>query len=125
MPRLAAASTVRRTASAPERCPAKRGRCRAVAHRPFPSMMIATCILQYEVLFITKLIDKFFLPLAHGLNQGLHVIQISLQGAPAGRRQPVLGLRQPSFKRLSARNVVRVLQLAGVDAQVAVGGLEE
>src|SRR5579862_5793571 len=33
---------VRRTDSAPRRCPATRGRPRAVAQRPLPSMMIAT-----------------------------------------------------------------------------------
>src|SRR5579883_953905 len=42
MPNSAAAATVRRTASAPRRCPAMRGRPRALAHRPLPSMMTAT-----------------------------------------------------------------------------------
>src|SRR5689334_16791267 len=42
MPNSAAAVTVRRTASAPRRCPAIRGRPRALAHRPLPSMMMAT-----------------------------------------------------------------------------------
>jgi hypothetical protein len=40
----AAASTVARTAFAPSMCPADRGSPRWVAQRPFPSMMIATCI---------------------------------------------------------------------------------
>src|ERR1700742_4823355 len=34
---------VRRTARAPSRCPAMRGNRRAAAHRPLPSMMMATC----------------------------------------------------------------------------------
>src|ERR1700689_2597005 len=33
---------VRRTARAPSRCPAMRGNRRAAAHRPLPSMMMAT-----------------------------------------------------------------------------------
>src|SRR5690348_15663197 len=42
MPSSAAAMTVRRTASAPRRCPAIRGRPRDFAQRPLPSMMMAT-----------------------------------------------------------------------------------
>src|SRR5919108_3335146 len=42
MPRSSAASTVRRSARVPSRCPASTGRPRPLAHRPFPSMMIAT-----------------------------------------------------------------------------------
>ena len=43
MPSSAAAVTVRRTASAPRRWPAMRGRPRDFAQRPLPSMMMATC----------------------------------------------------------------------------------
>src|SRR5260370_12978054 len=43
MPNSAAAATERRTASAPRRCPAMRGRPRDFAQRPLPSMMMATC----------------------------------------------------------------------------------
>ena len=42
MPRSIAASTVRRSARVPSRCPASTGRPRSSAHRPFPSRMIAT-----------------------------------------------------------------------------------
>ena len=42
-PRSGAASTTRRAASTPARCPAERGRPRRVAQRPLPSMMMATC----------------------------------------------------------------------------------
>jgi hypothetical protein len=38
-----AASTVRRKAAAPARCPARRGNPRARAQRPLPSMMMAAC----------------------------------------------------------------------------------
>src|SRR5512132_882902 len=44
MPSSAAAVIVRRTDSAPRRCPATRGRPRARAQRPLPSIMIATCV---------------------------------------------------------------------------------
>src|SRR5258708_26510040 len=43
MPSSLAPSTVRRTALAPWRWPSARGRPRARAHRPLPSMMMATC----------------------------------------------------------------------------------
>src|SRR4051812_37895692 len=43
MPSSLAARTTRRSASTPRRCPSARGRPRAAAQRPFPSMMIATC----------------------------------------------------------------------------------
>src|SRR5690606_21020946 len=42
-PRSAHPRTVARTASAPLRCPATRGRCRFRAQRPLPSMMMAIC----------------------------------------------------------------------------------
>src|SRR3954454_24854327 len=43
MPSSPAARTTRRNESTPRRCPSARGSPRAAAHRPFPSMMIATC----------------------------------------------------------------------------------
>src|SRR6266702_2510406 len=41
-PRSPAARTVRRNASTPRRCPSTRGKPRAAAQRPLPSMMMAT-----------------------------------------------------------------------------------
>src|ERR1700687_5240975 len=43
MPRRGAAWITRRADSTPARWPAERGKPRAVAHRPFPSEMMATC----------------------------------------------------------------------------------
>jgi hypothetical protein len=43
MPRSIAARTVLRSASTPRRWPSTRGRPRAAAQRPLPSMMMATC----------------------------------------------------------------------------------
>src|SRR5882672_12306100 len=42
MPNSPTARTVRRNASTPRRCPSPRGRPRAAAQRPLPSMMMAT-----------------------------------------------------------------------------------
>ena len=42
MPISLAARIVRRNASTPRRCPSTRGRPRAAAQRPLPSMMMAT-----------------------------------------------------------------------------------
>src|SRR5437899_6879603 len=107
MPVSGAASTVRRTASAPARCPAMRGRPRMVAQRPLPSMMMAACsFLRKEVLCSVKsrAIKKSpsHLFLAHGFDEGLHVIQIPLERAPAGGGEPVLGLGKPVLKSLGA-----------------------
>src|SRR3984893_1951763 len=44
MPSSWAARTTRRRASTPRRWPSTRGRPRAAAQRPLPSMMIATCM---------------------------------------------------------------------------------
>src|SRR5512139_2842101 len=43
MPSSRAHSTTARTARTPIRCPSTRGSPRSAAHRPFPSMMTATC----------------------------------------------------------------------------------
>src|SRR6476660_6489151 len=43
MPSSCEARTTRRSASTPRRCPSARGRPRAAAQRPLPSMMMATC----------------------------------------------------------------------------------
>src|SRR5204863_5734394 len=124
MPWSGAASTTRRTAAAPARWPATRGRPRREAQRPLPSMMIATwteelCSIKSH---LKKILDS---PLTGDANQRFHVVQVLLQGAAPGTRQPVFGLRDPSFERLRAGDVRRVLEFARVHAQVAVRGLEE
>src|SRR5262245_17250874 len=134
-PRPGAASTTRRTASAPRRCPAVRGSPRAAAQRPLPSMMIATwsaaltsCL---KVLFISKFLlkkrEKALVAerAARRADDRLHVIEIALEGPAAVRREPVLGPRAPTFEGLGARHVLRLLELAGVNAQVAVRRLHQ
>src|SRR6266850_7615377 len=123
-PRSGAAVTTRRTASAPARWPAPRARPRRVAQRPLPSMMIATC---REVLcFIKQILKKKSVSTrAGGADQRLHVVEIALQGAPSMRGQTVLGLGHAPGERLHARHVLRLLELAGVHAQVAVGRVQK
>src|SRR5215468_9060909 len=62
MPSAGDASTTRRTASTPARCPAARGRPRRTAQRPLPSIMMATCRPSFpgRVLCIIKSADKIF-----------------------------------------------------------------
>src|SRR5262245_11448052 len=133
-PRPGAAFTTRRTASAPRRCPAVRGSPRAAAQRPLPSMMIATWSPTptsfVKVLFIAKYPLKKKRRLvaeraARRADDRLHVIEIALEGPAAVRREPVLGPRAPAFEGLGARHVLRLLELAGVDAQVAVRRLHQ
>ena len=65
------------------------------------------------------------LSLARRLDQRLHVVQIAVKGRPALAGQAVLGLREATLERLLALDVARVLELAGVRAEVAVGDLEQ
>src|SRR5438876_7298905 len=118
-----AASTIRRTASAPARWRAARGRPRRAAQRPLPSMMTATW---REVLCDIKFcLKKNASALTSRADERFHVVEIALQGAPTRGRQPVFGLGDAAGERFAARDVLRFLELAGVHAQVAVGRLEE
>src|SRR5215469_315125 len=64
------------------------------------------------------------LALASGANQRLHVIEITLQSAPARRGQTIFGFRQTSVEGLGADDVVGFFELTSVHAEVAVGRLE-
>ena len=55
----------------------------------------------------------------------LHVGDVFLERAPSGGGEPVFGARHAAVERLVARDVLCVLELSGVDAQVAVGGLQQ
>src|SRR6266581_1419401 len=115
-PSSGAASTVRRTASAPARWPATRGRPRRVAQRPLPSITIATC--REELCGIKCILKKNASPLTGGVNQRFHVVQVALQRAPPGSGEPILGLRNPPLERLRASDVLRLLEPARVHAQL-------
>jgi hypothetical protein len=57
-------------------------------------------------------------------NPGFHLIEVFAQSAAAGRSEAIFGARNASLKKLHAGNVLRFFQLAGVDAEISVGGLE-
>src|ERR1035437_9206995 len=122
-PESGAASTTRRAASTPARCPMMRGRPRPVAHRPLPSMMIPTC----RVLCSSKLIGikKGSLLIAHGLDQRFHVVQVALERTPPGGGQPVLGARNAAGEGLDAVYISGFFQFACVDTQITVRGIQQ
>src|SRR5829696_9340112 len=60
-----------------------------------------------------------------GANERLHVVDVPLQGTTAVRGELVFSPRHAALERLCARDVLRVLELARVDAQVSVGGAEQ
>src|SRR5450759_3782537 len=122
-PESGAASTTCRAASTPARCPMMRGSPRPAAHRPLPSMMIPTC----RVLCIAKFIGikKGSLLFAHGMDQRFHVVQIAIERTPPGGGQPVLGMRNAAREALDAVHIPRFFQLARMDTQVAVGGIQQ
>src|SRR5690606_37093453 len=117
-----------RTTFAPTRCPASLARPRATAHRPFPSMIIPTCSPggAPAALCLIKCTDvkKRSSGISYCLDQRFHVVEVPLQRAPARRRQAEVGTRDPAIEALPALDVSRLLELAGVNAQVAVGGTE-
>jgi hypothetical protein len=58
-------------------------------------------------------------------DQDFHLLQITLQGSTTGRRESKLGVWESAGKSLCATDVSGFLELAGVDAQVAVGRFDE
>src|SRR5258706_14246990 len=65
------------------------------------------------------------LPPPRGADDRFHVVEVLLERAAAGGRQGVLGLRDAALERLLRGDVTGLLELAGVDADVAVRGLED
>src|SRR6185295_12010438 len=53
------------------------------------------------------------------------MIEIALESPPAGRREPVVGLRHPALEVLLAGDVSCLFQLAGMDAEVAIRRLQQ
>src|SRR5262245_37539878 len=155
MPKPGAASMIARLASAPARCPADLGRPRDVAQRPLPSVIMATwseasglaggalriCCKttcwtamlvpspprrppHLQMTLYNKVRREKKLA-ARSPDQRLHMVQVALERLPARRCQPVLRFRQPPVKRFLAEDVIRLLQLARVHAQIAVGRLQQ
>src|SRR6188474_2493660 len=89
-------------------------------------MMTATC--SGEVLCIIKSIGKkrercSAFPI-HA-NDRLHVIEVTLERAAPGRREAEFRPRRAPFESLLADEVLGVLELSRVDAEVAVRCVEE
>src|ERR1700737_1181490 len=131
IPSPGAASTTRRIASTPAWCPAERGSPRRTAHRPLPSMMTATWI-ELEVLCMSKSPrQKKWLRrsaperVPRRADQRFHVGQVPRELAAAHRGEPVLGPRPPAVEALGTGDIVGFLELAGVNAQVAVARFEQ
>src|SRR6266566_6203943 len=135
-PRAGAASTTRLAARTPERLPASRGRPRAAAHRPLPSMTMATwsacglsgskllCIIEFCP---QKKGTRRSPPerAASGADQRLHVVEVTAELAPPDVGQAVLGPRPPALEALGAHDVLGFFELATVGGEIAVRGLEE
>src|SRR5712692_5820535 len=60
-----------------------------------------------------------------GPDQRFHVVEVSGELAAAQGSQPVLRPRPPAFEGLGADDVMGILELAAVDGEVAVRGLEQ
>src|SRR5438045_2451876 len=119
MPQSAAIFTTRRTASAPARWPAGRGSPRRVAQRPLPSMTMATC---REVLCFIKLSRKkkeFTSARTRYADQRFHVVEVALERPPAEGGESVFGPGNTAFEGFITGDVVRVFELARVDAEIA------
>src|SRR5262245_32571922 len=129
MPARTADSTMVRAVRTPAVWPAERGSVLEVAQRPLPSMMMATCRCARsgcDGLRRERLPDVMKgSAVPRGANERLHVVEIAFQSATAERRQRVTGLRNTTFETLVAGDVVRLLELPRMDAEVAVRGFHE
>src|SRR5512146_409830 len=131
IPRSGAASTIRRTTSAPARCPAARERPWRVAQRPLPSMMIPTWMPAGGEAagwpgFIGSRLPFGTAPaVPHGTDQGFHVVEVMLECLASRGAQPVFRAGEAPLEGLGAGYVPRLLELPGVDAEIAVGRLEQ
>src|SRR4029453_13038341 len=63
--------------------------------------------------------------LARRADERLHVVKVAFEGAAPGGGQAELGPRDAPLEGLGAGDVLRVLELARVDAEVAVRGFEQ
>src|SRR5271165_2308744 len=79
---------------------------------------------KYSVLQSTRT-KKIFSAFSGRADQRFHVVQIAFQGTPPRGGQAVLGLWQTAVKGLGTGDVIRLFELPGMDAQVAIGSLEQ
>src|SRR5580704_15461038 len=59
------------------------------------------------------------------MDERFHVVEIALERFSTGGSESILGAGHPPLERFGAGNVRGLFQLAGVDAEVAVGGIEQ
>src|SRR5207247_9788423 len=62
---------------------------------------------------------------ARRADQRFHVVEVALERPPAEGGESVFRLGDSGLERLDARDVLRVLELARVDAEIAVARLEQ
>jgi len=55
----------------------------------------------------------------------LHLVEVLGEGAASGGGEAVFGAGDAGFEIFQAGNVIGFFELAGVDAEIAVGGLED
>src|SRR6266550_1869523 len=63
--------------------------------------------------------------LPRGAHQRLQVVKVALEGTAAASRQSILRLGHPAREGFRARDVFGFLELARVDAEIAVGRLHQ
>ena len=73
--------------------------------------------------FVTSRAKSLFF--AGDANPFLHLVEVLGEGAAAGGGQAVFGARDAPLKKLDAGDVLRFLEFAGVNAEIAVGGFED
>src|SRR5205085_8709224 len=61
--------------------------------------------------------------LTHATNQSLHVIQVTLQGAPARGGKTIFSFGCAPIERFRTTDVARILELPRMDAKIAVSRL--
>jgi hypothetical protein len=62
---------------------------------------------------------------ASGLNESFHVIEVTGESFPPVFSEPVFGFRHAAFERFAALHVAGFFELAGMDAEIAVGCIEQ
>src|SRR5436309_13517115 len=119
MPQLGAIRTTRRTASAPARWPAARGPAAIAVHHDGD---VERSTLLHKVIPKKKESTSAG---ARSADQRFHVVEVALERPPAEGGESVFRLGDSGLERFVARDVAGVLELARVDAEIAVARLEQ
>ena len=68
---------------------------------------------------------RSLLALACGADESFHVIEVPLERSPSECRETILRLRHAAFERFRAGDVLRLLELSRVHAEIPVGGVHQ